>query len=97
VVLVADLSRGETPPGRGEGLVYGDVDARHPGPIYPVEGHEVPSGFYHGYFHRLAHLLGLALGGRDDPLSFFKRDHRVVTTPLKDDSATTTCKSQRSS
>ncbi len=35
---LADLSGGETPAGRGEGLVYGDVDARHPGPVHPLEG-----------------------------------------------------------
>src|SRR3712207_84271 len=37
---LADLSCGETPPGRGEGLVYGDVDARHPGSVHPLEGHQ---------------------------------------------------------
>jgi len=30
---LADLPCGETSPGRGEGFVYGDIDARHPRPI----------------------------------------------------------------
>jgi hypothetical protein len=52
--------------GRGEGPVYGDVDARHPGSIHPVEGYEVPSGVHHGYVHRPAHLLCLLRCGEDD-------------------------------
>jgi hypothetical protein len=68
---LADLSRGEAPPGRGEGLVYGDVGARHPCPVHPVEGHEVPSGVHHGYVHRLAHLPSLVLRSRDNSLGLF--------------------------
>src|SRR5919199_2949820 len=67
---LAHLSCGETSPSRGEGLVYGDVDARHPSPIHPVEGYEVPSGVHHRYVHRLAHLLCLVLSSRNDSLSF---------------------------
>jgi hypothetical protein len=74
-------------------FVYGDVDARHPGSIHPLEGHKVPSSVHHGYVHRLAHLLGLVLSGRDDSFSFFERDHRVVTSPLRDTLSTTTCNS----
>src|ERR671916_3473606 len=93
---LADLSCGKAPPGRGEGLVYGDVDARHPGPVHPLEGHQVPSSVHHGYVHRLAHLLGLVLSGRNDSLSFFERDHCVLTSPLTDTSSTTTRRSHRS-
>jgi hypothetical protein len=45
-----------------------------------VKRYEVPSSVHHGYVHRLAHLLGLVLSGRDDSFSFFERNHRVDTS-----------------
>ena len=61
-----------------------------------MEGHKVPFSVHYGYVHRLAHLLGLVLSGRNDSLSFFERDHRVATFSLSATSSTTTRKSYRS-
>src|SRR5215217_2802132 len=61
---------------RGEGLVYGDVDATEPGLFHPRKGLEVPPVVYDRYVHRLPELLGLLLRRGDDLPRLFERDRR---------------------